>query len=79
MFIDVGERNEYADGAFCWAELTSTDQEAAEAFCGDDSSMISGGRATQDAVDVELGGGERDYDHDAVPAGRSDLGSAHSP
>jgi len=30
----VGERDEYRDGTFCWAELSSTDQEAAKAFYG---------------------------------------------
>ena len=28
----VGERGEYTDGTFCWAELMSSDQEAAKAF-----------------------------------------------
>ncbi|MFZ2049524.1 MAG: VOC family protein [Solirubrobacteraceae bacterium] len=28
----MAQRSEYTDGTFCWAELTSTDQEAAKAF-----------------------------------------------
>jgi predicted enzyme related to lactoylglutathione lyase len=30
----MGERSSYAPGTFCWAELTTTDQDAAKAFYG---------------------------------------------
>jgi predicted enzyme related to lactoylglutathione lyase len=30
----MGERTDYAPGAFCWADLTTTDPEAAKAFYG---------------------------------------------
>src|SRR5271154_259513 len=30
----MGERTKYVAGAFCWADLTTTDQEAAKAFYG---------------------------------------------
>jgi predicted enzyme related to lactoylglutathione lyase len=30
----MGERTQYAPGTFCWADLTTTDQEAAKAFYG---------------------------------------------
>ncbi len=31
----MGERSEYTPGTFCWADLTTTDQEAAKSFYGE--------------------------------------------
>jgi uncharacterized protein len=30
----MGERTEYTPGTFCWADLTTTDQDAAKTFYG---------------------------------------------
>jgi hypothetical protein len=45
----MGERSKYAPGTFCWSDLTTTDQEAAEAFYS--------GLFGWQAVDVPVGEG----------------------